>query len=291
MEQTISPSTSVHVTNISSSASEKTVSDFFSFCGKIDKLFLKKEENGTSSAVVQFETESAAKTALLLTNALIVDRPITVVPHQVESSQTTGKQSPAHDTNRVPDAHITQRDFRVPDDQRTKTSVIASLLAAGYVLGQDTLVKAKDYDEKHSISVQAKVAVEVVKTKVHEIDTQYGISEKASQLKQQATEQAKKLDDQYHLTEKATVVKSQVQSVATKVTENPTVAKGITTAYGTYESLKTQATTMYNDYKTQVDKAIEEKQKEKGNLPAQNPGEHTEQVDVPEPKPEDITEI
>jgi hypothetical protein len=37
-------------------------------------------EQESCSAVVEFQHEAAAKTALLLTNALIIDRPITVSP-------------------------------------------------------------------------------------------------------------------------------------------------------------------------------------------------------------------
>lgn len=57
---------------------------------KINSLFIffyREEGKDTSSAVIQFETESAAKTALLLTNALIVDRPITVTAYL--NSQST----------------------------------------------------------------------------------------------------------------------------------------------------------------------------------------------------------
>jgi len=291
--------TSVYITNISASASEKTVSDFFSFCGKIDKLFLKKEENGTSSAVVQFETESAAKTALLLTNALIVDKPITVTPYSLNVDQPS--TSTILEENLVPDNKVTQRDFPVPDEQRTKTSVIASLIAAGYVLGQDTLGKAKDYDEKHNISLQAKVAVDMMKNKVQELDNQYKISEKAAAISQQATDKAKKIDEQYHISEKAqqtaTVVKTQVQTYAQKVSENPTVAKGITSAMGTFESIKTSASYMYNDYKTQLDKAIEEKQRERGITPPNqeevvpNTTQPSDGVVTEEIKPDEIPDI
>jgi RNA recognition motif-containing protein len=37
----VQPNTQVYVTNISPSASEKTVTDFFSFCGKINSMTLR----------------------------------------------------------------------------------------------------------------------------------------------------------------------------------------------------------------------------------------------------------
>ena len=49
---------------------------------------------------------------------------------------------------------ISQKEFHVADSQRSKTSVVASLAAAGYTVGEDALTKAKAYDEKHMITLQ-----------------------------------------------------------------------------------------------------------------------------------------
>jgi hypothetical protein len=52
-------------------------------------------QGATIEAIVEFENESAAKTALLLTNALIEDRPITVTPYDplVERAQQAADQA------------------------------------------------------------------------------------------------------------------------------------------------------------------------------------------------------
>jgi len=267
----IQESKSVSVSNISPSADEKTVSDFFSFCGKITKLYLKRDEAPaeTSSAIVQFETESAAKTALLLTNALIIDRPITVLPYSQTTSDSYSASSnqPQSTLTPVPEAKITTREFNVPDEQRTKTSVIASLLAAGYVLTNDAFDKAKEVDEKHMISLQAKIALEQVKVKAHEIDKQLGLSEKAATLQNLASEKVKQIDEQLHISEKAkeaaNTVKTTATNVAKQVSENPTISKGVTTVKDTATNIKTSVSNVFNDYKEQTQKAIEEKQKEK----------------------------
>lgn len=261
----------VQVNNISPNANEKTVSDFFSFCGKINKLYLDKEEGKDSSrAVVEFETESAAKTALLLTNALIVDRPITVVayppPQAKEDQQKEEVKTPG---TPVPEEKITHRDFGgVKDEERTKTSVIASLIAAGYVLAHDALAKAKQYDDEHNITLQLKVGVEQLKVKAHEIDQAYGISEKAAHVKQQATEKAKKLNEDYKITEKASTAASTVKATASaasqKAQENPTIKSGVETVKSGWNTVATSVSEMYNDYKEQTAKAIEEKKAAKG---------------------------
>jgi len=250
---------SVLVGNISPSANEKTVSDFFSFCGKINQLYLTRDGEHVS-AIIQFDTESAAKTALLLSNALIVDRPISVVPF----TNVEGQKIPAPDSsNQVPPSQITQREFPVPDDERTKTSVIASLIASGYVIASDTLAQAKEFDEKHMLSLQAKVAMEKIKVKAHEVDQQLGISEKVAAVKTSASEQVKKLDEGLHISETATqignTIKTGAADLSAKVKENQTINQGLTKIEEGVQSVKG----VYNDYKEQTQRAIEEKQRQK----------------------------
>jgi len=259
---------------------KKTVTDFFSFCGRITQLLLKKEEGkDTSAAIIQFETESASKTALLLTNALIVDRPITVTPF-VRPSATIAPQETAVP---IDQSKITQRDFgNVPDENRSKTSVVASLLAAGYTLANEALEEAREYDEKHNISLRAKVAVDQLLVKAHEIDVQYGISEKATAAKNTVVEKtkpvvdrAKQVDTDYKISEKAsqaaTSVKTSAQTAAAKIAENPTVKKGIDAVKQTTQKVATSVNQTFNDVREQTREAIEEKKRERtlsGGTPA-----------------------
>jgi len=291
MAEQLDETKAVSVTNISPTANEKTVSDFFSFCGKISKLFMNKnpDNSGAFSAVVQFETESAAKTALLLTNALIVVRPIIVVPFSGgQQPQQQQQQQPASDANNnanaqapsspalgspVDQSNITQRDFNgVADEQRTKTSVIASMMAAGYVFSTNALEHAKEYDDKHNISLQAKVAVEQLKVKAHEIDQTYHISEKAQQVKTAVVEKGKQIDESYKLTEKAQQVKTSVTTTATsmaaKAAENPTVKTTLDNAKSMASTISASATSFWQDYKQQTQQAIAEKKKQQGQAAA-----------------------
>jgi len=261
---------SVYVTNISPSANEKTVSDFFSFCGKISKLYLQKEEGkDTSSAVIQFETESAAKTALLLTNALIVDRPITVTVFSENTSSTESTTTTTTSPIQVgtPVENIQNKDFGgVKDEDRSKTSVVASLLAAGYQLAENALEKAKEVDEKSNFSARAKVVVDQMVVKAHEIDQQYKISEKATSVKNSVTETAKKLDSDYGISDKASTAATVIKTTAymgvdaaksglQKAQENPTIKKGV-------DSVKSAATSVantVNDITIQTRQEIDEK--------------------------------
>jgi RNA recognition motif-containing protein len=130
----------VQVREISPKATDKTVADFFSFCGKINKLTMKvypsshvsrdpASSDGAQMAIVEFDTDAAARTALLLSNALIVDRPITVSVHNGDFNASGATIRTAADRGGDLDA----KPQHLPDEQRSKTSVVASLVAAGYV--------------------------------------------------------------------------------------------------------------------------------------------------------------
>jgi len=253
----------VFVTNISPNATEKTVSDFFSFCGRITRLTLRNSaEGGAQEAVVVFETDSAAKTALLLTNALIVDRPITVVPH----SPAAGEEAAPGVTVEAGQGTITERQHAVPDAERTKTSVMASLVAAGYVLGSDTIGKARELDEKHMISLQLKVGAEQIKAKANEIDKQLHISETAAAVKASVVEKAKEVDEKLQISEKvgtvATAAKLQASALAAKANENETIAKGV----GVLKAVGSSIQNSFQSFKDETSKAIDEKKQEKEGL-------------------------
>ena len=74
----------VLVESLSPSVTDKTLKDFFFLCGPIESITLneRKDAQGDAEeslvAVVVFEDSSAADTAVLLTNAVLVDRAITV---------------------------------------------------------------------------------------------------------------------------------------------------------------------------------------------------------------------
>eukprot|EP01117_Protostelium_nocturnum_P005193 TRINITY_DN188_c0_g1_i1.p1 TRINITY_DN188_c0_g1~~TRINITY_DN188_c0_g1_i1.p1 ORF type:complete len:275 (-),score=118.50 TRINITY_DN188_c0_g1_i1:76-900(-) len=255
-------SQTVQVSNISPSATEKTIADFFSFCGKISNLYLNKENN---SAVVQFESESAAKTALLLTNALIIDRPIQVSLLASSEPSSTPSSSSTFGTQVDPD-QIPERNFGVPDEQRSKTSVVASLLSAGYVLADGALDKAKEFDEKFNIANTAKAVADQIKTKAQEIDQQFLISEKASAVKAIATEKVNQVDEKFQVSQKAQqamdAVKKSAQDVANKVQENPAAQS----AYAQVQAVGNSLANYITETKEQTSKAIDEKQRERGKV-------------------------
>lgn len=189
---------SVFVSNISESANAKTISDFFSFCGRITDLKL-STHSGPKEAIVTFETDSAAKTALLLTNAMIIDRPISVTLFQPETTQNQPTQTLETQDQR----NITNINHQVPDHQRSKTSTVASLIAAGYTLGSDALHKAKEYDDQHGVSTTIINSAQGIISKASEIDQQYQVSTHIGNVASAVWAGAKEIDNQMNITQTA----------------------------------------------------------------------------------------
>jgi len=257
----------VFVSNISPVATDKTVSDFFSFCGRITRLTLNRSQGGdVQEAVVVFETDSAAKTALLLTNALIVDRPIQVIPSAGEPVSVDTSVPAEASSAQSPE--ITQRSFSAPDNERSKTSVVASLLAAGYVLGSDAITKAREVDEKHMFSLQLKVGAEQIKAKANEIDNRLHITETATTIKNVAVEKAREVDGKFGITEKASVAAAvaigAAGAVADKVSSNETFAKGFSAVKSVTSSVATSITGQYQEVRDETKRVIDEKKAERG---------------------------
>lgn len=137
------------VTNVSPEAGEKKLTDFFTFCGRVESLSLVRHDeiclssfsllsltsNSSSShltdatdpapktAVIIFATEDAAQTALLLTNAHVVDRAIKVslLSDLDPATAALFGVSAATDANTISGDQIQQKNFPVPDQERVRT--------------------------------------------------------------------------------------------------------------------------------------------------------------------------
>jgi len=259
----------VLVKNISPAADAKMINDFFAFCGKIESLSLQAAEGGAQESVVVFETESAAKTALLLTNAVIVDRSITVEPlPDAHAAPPAAAQMSAAD--------IQQKPFAVDYAQRSKTSVIASLIAAGYSVGTDTLSKAKEYDEKHMITLQLKAGAENIKAKAKEIDETYKISETVQAGVNKVSDTAKAVDQRFAISSTANAAITTVTStasagaqvVAAKAMSNPTVANAVQKVQEKTAAATAAVKSQYNQLTTEATSEIEKRKAAKADSAA-----------------------
>jgi len=269
----------VLVSNISPSANEKTVTEFFSFCGKITNLKITKYPNKGGEAIVTFETESAAKTAQLLTNALIADRPITVAPYLGENQPQTERSAEESTITEIKGEQI-QHKPETPSD-RSHTSVIASLIAAGYVIGKDAIDKARSIDEQNQISQKIMAAANVAKDKITEIDQQLHISETIQNFGNTITTKAHELDQSYHVSDNVNAaIKTVSQTFETGVAmakEVPAVQSTTNAVNQVGENIKTMIAPTVGAIKANVD----EIKQQSNQIIAEKLQENTPQTETP----------
>jgi len=150
----------VFVSNVSEHATIETLSEFFSFCGTVERIQLLQDPTNAPNyvALVTFETSEALDTALLLEGAKVHDLPITVVAYD----------------NQIAINH----EFKVIKDETVNTTGkgkssstqerVAAMKAAGYDVGQRASARAKAFDEKYSIQLRATNAANSVKASARE---------------------------------------------------------------------------------------------------------------------------
>lgn len=187
-------STVVHVKNISHKTSEKEVRDFFSFCGKISSISVNStsdEAEGTKTATVTFEKETAAKTALLLDNTQLgptqvhvsTDASIANAISSAASNAAASASAAVYGTKETTEEDITQED-------KPRSRIVAEYLAHGYALSDVAIQKAIELDQKHGISNRFTTALAKFDEKYHAtdkargIDASYGVTDKATAIGQ-----------------------------------------------------------------------------------------------------------
>lgn len=187
--------TTVIVTNIAPGTSEATITEFFSFCGRIVQFSV---ENGESqmTAHITFETPAAAKTSLLLTNALIADRPIQV---QLDPNAPVIPSSPEQSLHSQPDQkQMEHEEDNAPlmegGSQRiepnTATHIIATIIAAGHKLSDSAVAEAKALDERLNFTTTVQTGLENIKGVFTDLGQKIGIDKATHNAYQSLSETA-----------------------------------------------------------------------------------------------------
>jgi len=196
-------SNALYVTNISKTATIKQVSEFFSYCGTIEKIVQdfdinSPKEDPKQFSVVVFDSDQSYSVALLLGASVIEGSPInvhpytTVIPHQQQTTSTTTTTNTNTNNN---------------NNERNATTVIASLIASGYIKGENLINEMKQ---------QAK-----------ELDSHSTISQKVKQAYTFSIDKCKKFNNQYKLTETFTSLKNKAIETTTNVYKNIDATLGL----------------------------------------------------------------
>ncbi|KAI8380900.1 uncharacterized protein BYT42DRAFT_564618 [Radiomyces spectabilis] len=224
--------TFVQVKNISLQSSEKTVKDFFSFCGKLKQFELTTDDDGAHQvAVIEFERESAAKTAILLSDALLDNCHIHVSSYFEESSSNESEKSvEAHDQS-------TTHGTETPQESKAKSRIAAEILAHGYLLQDQVVAKGLAYDHKYGFSNRFTGYLSALQSSVKTFDEKYRIWDKALEI-----------DQKYKIQEK-------VQNAAQTALQTPTGQKVHGLANQTFAQV---AAVHYEAKKIQSEKLLKE---------------------------------
>ncbi|XP_022151229.1 binding partner of ACD11 1 [Momordica charantia] len=183
----------VEVTGLSPKATEKNVFDFFAFSGAIELVEIVRSGEDACTAYVSFKDAYSQETACLLSGATIVDQRVYITRwghfddefgfwsrpsgHHEEDSRSTSPQRSQFASSAGSAVTMAQE-------------VVKTMLAMGYVLGKDALIKAKAFDESHQVSATAAA-------KVADLSQRIGLTDMIGA----GFEAVKTMDEKYHVSQ------------------------------------------------------------------------------------------
>lgn len=145
--------------------------------GKISDITV-KTEGETKAAEVTFEKETAAKTALLLSNTQLGANHITV-----KSATGDAEDDGSHFTKNA------DRDTdEITQEEKPRARILAEYLAQGYVVGDAAIQRSIELDNTHGVSSRFLNTLQSLDAKYHAsdrakaTDQTYGISQRANSL-------------------------------------------------------------------------------------------------------------
>ncbi|OAY63969.1 Binding partner of ACD11 1 [Ananas comosus] len=178
----------VKVSNVSLSATEQDMKEFFSFSGDIEHIEMQSGDEWSQVAYVTFKDTQGAETAVLLSGATIVDLSV-IIALAPEYEPPPTVSAPSYPKDVKPSTSSTGSAVQKAED------VVTTMLAKGFVLGKDAVGKAKSFDEKHSITSTATA-------KVASFDKKIGFTEKISMGTSAVNEKVKEMDQKFQVSEK-----------------------------------------------------------------------------------------
>jgi hypothetical protein len=224
----------VRVSNVSPKATEHDIQDFFSFSGEIEHIELHKDGELSQIAFVTFKEAQALETALLLSGATVVDQAVTIAPADESERLARSVETVSLDTN------TTEPTSATPVKPVTKSAQEAfqNMLEKGYVLGNNTMSKAKAFDEKHQLTANASQIAANAQARVASIDSKIGITQKLNAGTAAINQQVKAVDEKFHVSEKTRtavqVAEQKLNAAGTAIANNRYILTGTSWVVGAY---------------------------------------------------------
>ncbi|OMO79239.1 hypothetical protein CCACVL1_13814 [Corchorus capsularis] len=177
------------ITSLSPNATEKDIHDFFAYCGAIEHVEIIRCGEHACTAYVTFRDAYSLETALLLSGATIVDQTVCISRWGSYIDDAYPWVGSLLSTQEDTYSTVTHVDHFVSTPGEAVT-VVKTMLAKGYVLGKDALIKAKELDESYKVSATAAA-------KVAQLSNRIGLTDTINT----SMETVKSVDERYHVSD------------------------------------------------------------------------------------------
>lgn len=194
----------VHVTHIAPGATDDKIKEFFLFCGKINEFEVISGKNGNKQALILFEKESAAKTATMLSNAVITDQQIGVQYYFKDQYGT-------EENNQLAEAGD---DSELGQEEKAKSSIVAELLYHGFALSERVINAAQVFDRQYGVSDRARTYYEQALAELGKLDEKY-------KAREMVITRVNSLNETYSITDTIYYAAGRAQTVALLALESP----------------------------------------------------------------------
>ncbi|KAK4433180.1 Binding partner of ACD11 1 [Sesamum alatum] len=221
----------VKVSNVSLSATEQDIQEFFSFSGAIEYVEMRSDNERCQAAFVTFKDSQGAETAVLLSGATIVDQSVTIAlePDYVMPPAASASFA-ASDKNNA--------GFGASSAVQKAEDVVSSMLAKGFILGKDAVNKAKAFDEKHQV-------ISTATAKVASLDQKIGLSEKITIGATIMNDKVKEVDEKFQVSEKTksafAVAEQTVNTAGSAIMKNRYILTGASWVTGAFSRVSKAA--------------------------------------------------
>ncbi|MBA0678996.1 hypothetical protein Goari_020311, partial [Gossypium aridum] len=237
----------IKVSNISLEATERDIKEFFSFSGDIEYVEMQRGDEGSQIAYITFKDLQGAETAVLLSGATIVGLSVSISLSPDYTLPPAAFAPPPAIQNKTADSTI-----------RKAEDVVTGMLAKGFILGKDTINKAKTFDEKHQLTSTASA-------KVASFDKKIGFTEKIQAGTTVITDKVKEMDQKFHVSEKTksafATAEQKVSGAGSAIMKNKYISAGATWVTDAFNRVAKAAGDVGQKTKEKVGAAEEERKR------------------------------
>ncbi|KAK9153625.1 hypothetical protein Sjap_001105 [Stephania japonica] len=198
------------VIGLSPNASEADVYDFFAFSGAVEHILIARNGDYGGTAYVTFRDAYALETAVVAQY-----HPVCIA-RWGHYEDEFGVWRPSESRHLMHENHF----ISTPGEAvSVAQEVVKTMLAKGYVLSKDALIKAKAFDESHQVSATAMA-------KVAELSKKIGLTDKICE----GIDTVKSVDEKYQVSQTTKTVASftgrAASATATTIVNSSYFAKG-----------------------------------------------------------------